>query len=105
MYKKINIRQARKSAIPSVPVSEFECDHTYKPFGYYVNGGSDPTGENTDMTGAPSCDSVEDISSGASVDAFADPRTNFFDVVEQIGFDNAKSSSDALSAGEKEDKK
>lgn len=99
MYPQRTIRSERKYDV-SVPVKPFECDHYYKPFSYYLNGGSDPTGEHTDMSGRPSFDAEEHIAAGAGVDAFADPRTNFFDLVEQLGTEAAQSTADKIDAGQ-----
>ncbi len=103
-YKLKSLKESRKVNIGNVPCNEFECDHLWKPFGYYLNGGNDPSGEHLALDGSPSCDSIEDIDAGCTVDAFADPKTNFFDIVEQVGFDKANKSTDAINAGEKEEK-
>lgn len=104
MYPKRTINSQRRYNV-HVPTKAFECDHYYKPFSYYLNGGSDPTGEHTDMSGRPSFDTDEAITAGASVDAFADPRTNFLDLVEQVGAETASASAESVDAGLAEDKK
>lgn len=104
MYKKETIRSRVKN-VSNVPVTPFECDHSFKPFSYYLNGGNDPTGEHTDLSCNPSFDSAEDIANNCPADGFSDPRVGFFDIVEKIGFERANSISNAVDAGEKEDKK
>lgn len=99
MYKRFNLRQKETYNVPKVPVRPFDCDHEYKRFGFYLNGGSDPTGEHTAFTGNPSFDSPEVISSGVTVDAFADPKTSFFDVVEKMGVDKANNAADIVGNG------
>ena len=66
-----------------------------------MNGGDDPTGENMDLTNSTVGDTPEDIEAFAGVDAFADPRTNYFDIVEQVGVEKAQAARDAKNAGEK----
>lgn len=96
-YPKRLIRESRKYDV-QVPVEPFECDHYYKPLSYYFNGGSDPTGEHTDLSHPTTYDLPEIISAeNAQVDAFADPRTSFFDIVDQVGIDRANKASIAVS--------
>lgn len=90
----------KRVCVPSITIKEFESPTTYHPFSYYLNGGSDPTGEQLDMTQPTFGDTAEDLAGRVGVDAFADPRTNFFDVVEQVGVENANKASDAMKAGE-----
>lgn len=99
MYNR-NRRIYDRMPLPSIPVENYETSNTYHPFSYYLNGGSDPTGEQLDMTNPTVGDTADDIAARLGVDAFADPRTNFFDVVEQVGIENALKAAEALKSGE-----
>lgn len=100
MYKK---NRKRAFNVPSLPVQEYECDHSYHPLSYYLNGGCDPNGEHLNLDAPTISDSVEDLESGCAVDAMCDPRTNYFDIVEQVGVQNAEKASSSAKSGEAED--
>lgn len=101
MYKRKTINSMKSTPVVPIIVEEFEYSTLYKPFSYYVNGGDDPTGENMDLSNPTVGDTPEDIQAFVGVDAFADPRTNYFDVVEQVGIEKAQAAIDAKNAGEK----
>lgn len=67
----------------------FESPHDFRPFGYYVCGGLDITGEHTAMDAQVTYDSEEDIKAGCAVDSFTDPTVGFFDVAESMGVEAA----------------
>lgn len=100
MYRRKSIRQIRSAKVPAIPTIPYECDHRYHPLSYYLNGGADPTGEQTDMSRVTTSDSAEDIANGCGVDARCDPRTNMFDIIEDVGVKNAQKAVEATNAGE-----
>ena len=36
--------------VPEIDIAPYDATESFHKFSYYVNGGSDPTGQNTDMT-------------------------------------------------------
>lgn len=103
MYKRRKIKDSRRIEIPAFPVDEYSCDHDYHPLSYYLYGGSDPTGEHLNFDNPTISDTPEDLASGCNVDAMCDPRTSYFDLVEQVGVKNAEHASASVKAGEVEE--
>jgi len=78
----------------SVPSSSFSSRKTdddkprstrsFRRLSYYIAGGIDPTGRALDTTQV-SYDSESDLGANCGVDALADPRVSFFDMVESVG--------------------
>lgn len=104
MYTKRKIKDSKRYSVPAIPEHEFECDHSYHPLSYYLYGGADPTGEHLNLDRPTISDTPEDLSAGCAVDAMCDPRTNYFDLVEQVGVKNAEKASASVKAGETEEK-
>ncbi len=104
MYKPNKIRtKYGVSPLPSVPVEEFECDHSYKPLSYYLLGGSDPTGEHTDLSATTYGEDAEYLASGEMLpDALCDVRTSNFDLFEQAGYEEAMAAAESAAQGKKE---
>lgn len=97
MYKRINTK--RTGFVPPVmPAVEYECDHSYHPLDYYLKGGPDPNGEHLNFDNVTHSDSAEDLAAGCRVDAMCDPHTNYFDIVEHIGVENANKVSESAKA-------
>lgn len=103
MYTRRKIKHSKAFSVPVMPVSEYECDHSYHPLSYYLYGGADPTGEHLNLDRPTISDTSEDLASGCTVDAMCDPRTNYFDLVEQVGVKNAEKAFSSVKAGEAED--
>lgn len=100
MYNRKRRIYDRAIVVPEIDIAPYDATEPFHKFSYFVNGGSDPTGQNTDMTNVTVGDTPEDIAAGLPVDAFADPRTNMFDVIEQIGVENASKAIESAQSGE-----
>lgn len=57
----------------------------YRPFSYFVLGGTDLSGESLALNGDAMFDTDEEIDSGVGVDASCDPRISKFDIAEAAG--------------------
>ena len=101
MYDRKRRIRSREFPIPSIPLHAYECDHSYHPLSYYLNGGADPTGEHLDMSRVTTSDSAEDIAAGCGVDSLCDPRVSYLDIVESIGVKNAENAVKATANNEK----
>ena len=103
MYRRRSIKQIQGANVPILPVSEFECDHSYHPLSYYLYGGSDPNGEHLNLDRPTISDTPDDLASGCKVDAMCDPRTNYLDLVEQVGVKNAEKAVSSAQSGKTEE--
>lgn len=61
----------------------------YKPFSYYVLGGTDIGGDSLLMNGDAMFDTDEEINQGFAVDATCNPRIGFFQIAESAGIEQA----------------
>lgn len=73
----------------------------YHPLSYYVAGGIDVDGSELRTDASISYDDSKDIDGGCSPDALCDPRTSYFDIVEELGAELAKAVTEDAAADDK----
>lgn len=90
MYKRLNIYQAEAQLSGGKDREPLKGSYkvktnVFRPFGYYVLGGTDLSGDATRLSAPAHFDDDSSIAGGCEADALCNPRKSVFDIAEKTG--------------------